>query len=83
MIGLLRRLAPLLGIITLAWMLVLLGSVIIFGYIAPLKLPGEEVDPLPSAIAKVAFAATLALAWILILYALTLIYARRALIRPS
>lgn len=78
----LRRLLPLIGIIFIAWLLVLTGTVLIFGYIAKLN-PGEGVvSPLGVAVLKVVLGALLAVVWILILYFLTLWYVRRS-IKPT
>ncbi|MEM3426813.1 MAG: hypothetical protein QW212_00935 [Nitrososphaerales archaeon] len=62
-----------------AWVLVLSGTVIIFGYIAPMNLSDVGASPLAEAIIKVAASALLAILWVLILYALTLSYFKRSI----
>ncbi len=77
-----RRLLPLIAILLVAWLLVLSGTVIIFGYIAQFN-PGEGViSPFGVAVLKVVLGALLAVVWILILYLLSMWYVRRS-IKPT
>ncbi|NHV96980.1 MAG: hypothetical protein HA494_04245 [Thaumarchaeota archaeon] len=78
----LRQLLPLIAIIFVAWLLVLSGTVIIFGYIAHFNPAEGIISPLGVAVLKVVLGALLAVAWILILYFLTIWYVRRS-IKPT
>lgn len=69
-------------IIFIAWLLVLSGTVIIFGYIAPFNPAEGVISPFAVAVLKVVLGAILAAVWILILYLLTIFYVRRS-IQPS
>jgi|YelNatPaOPRAMG01_1025707.scaffolds.fasta_scaffold477756_1 hypothetical protein len=75
----LRRLLPLIAIIFVAWLLVLTGTVIIFGYIAQLSPAKSSLGTLGVAALKVVLGALLAVVWIMILYILTLWYLRRSI----
>jgi hypothetical protein len=75
----LRRLLPLIGIIFAAWLLVLSGTVIIFGYVGHLNPAEGFVTPFGAAVLKVLLGALLAAAWILILYFLTIWYVKRSI----
>lgn len=74
-----RRLIPLIAILLVAWLLVLAGTVLIFGYVAPLKLADADFNPITEAVIKVVVSALLAAIWVLILYALTFWYFKWAL----
>ena len=78
----LRRLLSLIAIIFIAWLLVLSGTVIIFGYIAHFNPAEDVISPFGVAVLKVVLGAILAVAWILILYLLTLWYVRIS-IKPT
>jgi len=78
----LRRLFELIGIIFVAWLLVLTGTVIIFGYIAQFNPADGFLNSFGIAVLKVVLGALLAAIWILILYLLSSWYVRR-FIKPS
>lgn len=67
------------AIIFIAWLLVLSGTVIIFGYLAHFTPAEGVISPFGVAVLKVVLGALLAAIWILILYLLTLWYVRRSL----
>ena len=75
----LGRLLPLIGIIFAAWLLVLTGTVIIFGYIAQFNPSESGLGTVGVAALKVVLGALLAVVWIMILYILTLWYLRRSI----
>jgi len=78
----LRRLLPLIAILIVAWLLVLSGTVIIFGYIARFNPAEGVISPFGVAVLKVVLGAVLAALWILILYLLSIWYVRRS-IKPT
>ena len=77
-----RRLLPLIAILIVAWLLVLSGTVIIFGYIAQFNPAEGVISPFGVAVLKVVLGAVLAALWILILYLLSIWYVRRS-IKPT
>ncbi|MCS7116986.1 MAG: hypothetical protein RMJ31_07665 [Nitrososphaerota archaeon] len=78
------RLLPIMGIITVAWFLIFLGSFIIFKIVAPIPefLPGY-FGVLITAIVKVILATFLVICWILIMVWLRDLYVKRKLLKKA
>ncbi|MCP8304098.1 MAG: hypothetical protein H3Z50_01295 [archaeon] len=76
------RLLPLMGIIGVAWLLVFLGSYIIFHLIVPIDLfPGrtDYIFTFFNSLLKVTLSTVLSVMWILIMIKLRDIYIKRKL----
>ena len=79
-----RRIAPLIGILLAAWVMVYVGSIVIFVYIVnlPPVTAGREGYIITN-ILKTVFSAALAAVWLLIIYWLTKSYLRHRLSKES
>ncbi|MEM1525310.1 MAG: hypothetical protein QW372_02740 [Nitrososphaerales archaeon] len=78
------RLLPLMGILLVAWLLIFLGSFIIFKIVAPIPefLPGY-FGVLITAIIKVIISTLLVICWILIMVWLRDLYVRKKFLKKS
>jgi hypothetical protein len=77
------RLFPLMGIIGLAWLLVFLGSYIIFYLIVPINIFPGKMDYISiffNSLLKVVLSAALAFLWIIIMIKLRNLYVKRKLL---
>ena len=76
------RLLPLIGVIVVAWILVFVGSYIIFNVIVPLPnfFPGRE-GFIFTGVIKAVFSTILVIIWLLLTVKLTNLYVKKKIIR--
>lgn len=77
-----KRMLPLMGMLMFAWLLIILGSFLIFKVVAPLPniLPSFQ-GLLITAILKALLAVLLVALWLIIMVSLTKLYVKRKLLR--
>jgi hypothetical protein len=78
-----RRLLPIIAIMFVAWLMIILGTGIIFGIIVPLEIGLNFNYIFFDALIKLLISVSLVIVWILILYWLTRFYLKKTILRQG